>query len=131
MDKTFFLINYWKKEFKFPDTFDNKLVVAELPTMQAKQRNRRSYTTKHSQHMIDLAVDALQNKTMSSYDAEKIFGIPRRTLLDKLHNKHPKSPGCPTRLNDQEEANIIKVLLAAAEFGSPLTLLDLRIVVHR
>ncbi|XP_026724784.1 uncharacterized protein LOC113505893 isoform X2 [Trichoplusia ni] len=99
--------------------------------MQAKQRNRRSYTTKHSQHMIDLAVDALQNKTMSSYDAEKIFGIPRRTLLDKLHNKHPKSPGCPTRLNDQEEANIIKVLLAAAEFGSPLTLLDLRIVVHR
>lgn len=98
---------------------------------QTKKCNKRAYTVKHSQNMIDLAIDALKNKTMSSYEAEKIFGIPRRTLLDKLHNKHPKGPGCPTRLTDQEEANIIKVLFAAAEYGSPLTLLDLRMVVYR
>lgn len=68
---------------------------------------------------------------MSSFEAEKAFGTPRRTLLDKLHNKHPNSPGCPTRLTDQEEANIIKVLISAAEYGSSLNLLDIRIVVHR
>lgn len=48
---------------------------------------------------------------MSSYQAEKMFGIPRRTLLGKLKNKHPHSPGSPTRLSDEEELNIVKVLL--------------------
>ncbi|KAL4706478.1 hypothetical protein ACJJTC_015676 [Scirpophaga incertulas] len=38
---------------------------------------------------------------------------------------------CPTRLTDEEEANIKRVLIGAAEYGSPLILLDLRIVVHR
>lgn len=97
----------------------------------ATKPKKREYTVKHSKNMIELAVEALRKKTMSSYEAERTFGIPRRTLLDKLHNKHPKSPGCPTRLTDEEEDNIKRVLIAAAEYGSPLTLLDLRIVVHR
>ncbi|XP_045766027.1 uncharacterized protein LOC123867805 [Maniola jurtina] len=98
---------------------------------KVSKRKKRPYTAKHSETMINLAVEALKKKTMSSYDAEKAFGIPRRTLLDKLHNKHPKRPGCPTRLTDQEEDETIKVLIAAADYGSPLTLLDLRIVVYR
>lgn len=98
---------------------------------KAKKRKKRSYTAKHSETMINSAMEALQKKTMSSYEAEKMFGIPRRTLLDKLHNKHPKRPGCPTRLTDQEEVDIIKVLTTAADYGSPLTNLDLRIVVYR
>lgn len=98
---------------------------------ETMKRNKRNYTLTHPQQMVDLALDSLKKKEVSSYEAEKIFGIPRRTLLDKLHKKHPNNPGCPTRLCDQEESNIIKVLLAAAEYGSPLTLLDLRIVVQR
>ncbi|RVE47096.1 hypothetical protein evm_008280 [Chilo suppressalis] len=98
---------------------------------EMKTRKKRAYTTKHSPAILELAVEAIKKKKMSSYAAEKAFGIPRRTLLDKLQNKHPKSPGRPTRLTDEEEADIIKVLIASAEYGSPLTLLDLRVVVHR
>lgn len=61
---------------------------------------------------------------------KKTFGIPRRTLLDKLHGKHLRSPGCPTWLTIDEESSIVKVLIAAGDFGSPFTLLDLRIVVQ-
>lgn len=96
-----------------------------------KKRKKRHYTSNHSTDLIDIALEALRKKTLSSYEAEKVFGIPRRTLLDKLHNKHPKKAGGPTRLSDEEESNIIKVIVAAAEYGSPLTLLDLRAVVHR
>lgn len=38
---------------------------------------------------------------------------------------------CPTRLTAKEENDIIKVLIAAADFGSPLTALDLWIMVHK
>ncbi|XP_052740496.1 uncharacterized protein LOC128199899 [Bicyclus anynana] len=96
-----------------------------------EKRKKRPYTAKHSVAMINLAVEAMKNKTMSSYEAEKAFGIPRRTLLDKLNNKHPKSPGCPTKLSNKEEDDTVKVLIAAADYGSPLTLLDLKIVVYR
>lgn len=62
------------------------------------KKKKRNYTLKHSQEMIDVAVGLLKVKKMSSYEAEKTFGIPQRTLLDKLHGKHQRTPGCPTRL---------------------------------
>lgn len=98
---------------------------------KAKCTVKRNYTSKYNQEILDVAVGLLKEKKISSYQAEKTFGIPRRTLLDKVHEKHPLAPGCPTRLTAEEEKNIIKVLIAAGEYGSPLTLLDLRIVVHK
>lgn len=53
-------------------------------------RKKRSYTVDHSKDMIELALEALRNNRMSSYEAEKAVGIPRRTLLDKLHKRHHK-----------------------------------------
>lgn len=96
-----------------------------------KNRKKRAYTSNHCKDLLNLAVEALRKKTMSSYEAERVFGIPRRTLLDRMHNKHTKRPGCPARLTDEEETNVCKVLIAAGDYGSPLTLLDLRMVVYR
>lgn len=42
---------------------------------------------------------------------------------------HTNTPGGQLRLNRSEENDIVQVLLAAAEYGSPLTRLDLRIVI--
>lgn len=80
--------------------------------------------------MLEIAVEAVANKKISSRDAEKQFGIPRRTILNKLNDHHSKAVGTPTRLTEEEENKLLNVILAAADFGSPLTKLDLRIVVH-
>lgn len=94
-------------------------------------KRKRDYTVKHSDDMVQLAVGLLRDKKISSYDAEKRFGIPRRTLLDKLHEKHPKTVGGPTRLSEEDEQKFVNVIIAAGDFGSPLSLLDLKLVVHR
>lgn len=56
-----------------------------------KRRSRRPYKNKYTEKQLELALEQLRNKSMSSYDAEKKFGIPRRTLLDKINKKHPKN----------------------------------------
>lgn len=81
--------------------------------------------------MLALALENLKSKQISSYQAEKLYGIPRRTLLDKLNGKHSKSVGCPTKLEAAVEDKIVNCLITTAEFGSPLTLLELRMLVYK
>ncbi|CAG5047276.1 unnamed protein product [Parnassius apollo] len=80
--------------------------------------------------MLNVAADLVRNKFISSYEAEKQFGIPRRTILNKSKNIHIKPFGRPTELSAEEEAHIADVVNLSAEFGCPLTILDLRIVVY-
>lgn len=80
--------------------------------------------------MLSVAVELVRCKKISSYEAEKQFGIPRRTILNKCKNLHQKSIGHPTKLSLEEEKHIADVINLSAEFGSPLTFLDLRIVVQ-
>nr|XP_034838359.1 uncharacterized protein LOC117994536 [Maniola hyperantus] len=88
-------------------------------------RNYKNYT----QEMLDLAVDLVKKKNITSLEAEKRFLIPRRTIENKVKGLHMKSPGAQLRLSDSEEKDIVDVLIAAADFGSPLSRLDLRIVI--
>ncbi|XP_072949784.1 uncharacterized protein [Epargyreus clarus] len=84
----------------------------------------------YSAEMLHMAADLVRNKVISSYQAQKQFGIPRRTILNKSKNIHNKPFGRPTELSTEEEAHIANAVNVSAEFGCPLTLLDLRIVVH-
>lgn len=81
-----------------------------------------------SREMLECAVDLVRTKVISSYEAEEQFVIPRRTIVNKSKNIHNKSFGRPTELSTEEEAHIAGVVKLSAEFGCPLTLLDLRIV---
>ncbi|XP_049876484.1 uncharacterized protein LOC126374068 [Pectinophora gossypiella] len=89
----------------------------------------RSYAD-YSAEMLEVAANLVRDKVISSYEAEKQFGIPRRTIVNKSQNLHSKPFGRPTELSTEEEKHIAKVVDVSAEFGCPLTLLDLRIVVH-
>ncbi|CAK1584773.1 unnamed protein product [Parnassius mnemosyne] len=79
--------------------------------------------------MLHLAVENVKENRMSSRTAEKTFGIPRRTILNKVKECHNKNVGTPTRLSFQEEKSIDQALIAAGEYGCPLTKLDLRLTV--
>lgn len=94
-----------------------------------RQLGSRSYKN-YSKEILQIAVESVQNKTISSRDAEKQFGIPRRTILNKINKQHCKTVGTPTKLKEEEEKKLVKVLIASANYGHPLTKLELRIVVH-
>ncbi|CAB3227325.1 unnamed protein product [Arctia plantaginis] len=84
----------------------------------------------YSKEMLEVAADLVRNKVISSYEAEKQFGIPRRTIVNKSKNIHSKSFGRPTEFSTEEEVHIADVVNLSAEFGCPITLLNLRIVVY-
>lgn len=69
-------------------------------------RTYKNYT----KEMLQIAVESVQNKTISSRDAEKQFGIPRRTILNKTNKQHCKTVGTPTKLNEEEEKKLVKFL---------------------
>ncbi|CAF4896005.1 unnamed protein product [Pieris macdunnoughi] len=84
----------------------------------------------YSEEMLMLACEAVQSGQISTRDAQRQFGIPRRTIVNKIKQVHTKSIGHPTVLTNKEEDKIIKVLQASSNFGSPLTKLDLKLLVH-
>ncbi|XP_063824521.1 uncharacterized protein LOC135074144 [Ostrinia nubilalis] len=99
-----------------------------------KHRKRRKPGARkysdYSQETLEVAADLVRDKVISSYEAEKQFGIPRRTIVNRSKKLHSKDFGRPTELSIDEEAHIADVVNLSAQFGSPLTMLDLRIVVH-
>lgn len=72
----------------------------------------------YSEEMLKLACEAVKSNQISSRDAQKQFGIPRRTIENKIKNKHLKPVGHPTLLSDLEERQVVKVLQASSDFGS-------------
>lgn len=72
---------------------------------------------------------AAMRRGMSSREAEGQFQIPRRTLLNKLKHKHNQPVGHPTALSIIEERHLVDVIKASAEYGSPMTPLEVRMLV--
>lgn len=66
---------------------------------------------------------------LSKYRQES-FGIPRRTIVNKIKKIHSNSVGHPTALPREEEKKIVRVLQASSDFGSPLTKIDLKLLVQ-
>uniref|UniRef100_A0A1Y1KZ51 DDE-1 domain-containing protein n=2 Tax=Photinus pyralis TaxID=7054 RepID=A0A1Y1KZ51_PHOPY len=77
---------------------------------------------------LERALQAMK-EGMSSRRAETLYNIPRRTLLNKMKHIHTGDVGRPS-LSQAEERSLVDVLIASAEFGSPMTELDLRMLVR-
>ncbi|KAJ8970652.1 hypothetical protein NQ314_001090 [Rhamnusium bicolor] len=67
---------------------------------------------------------------ISANAASKLFKIPRRTLDNKVIGRHTLKYGAPTVSSEIDERRLVDVLIACAEYGSPLTMLDLRMTVR-
>lgn len=104
------------------------------PKSNIKKRCRRRIGARpyknYSEEMLLMAVDLVKNKHTTSYDAEKQFGIPRRTIENRVKNLHSPKPGPRFRLSEEEELKLVKVLIAAGDYGSPLSQLDFKLVVY-
>lgn len=108
---------------------------SKLKSRTSKRKSRRLIGSRtyrnYTDDMLKLACEFVESGQISSRDAERQFGIPRRTIINKIKNKHSKSVGHPTALTAAEELKIVKVLQASSDFGSPLTKIDLQLLVHK
>lgn len=80
--------------------------------------------------MLERAVEAVQNG-MSYRKAEQKFGVPKSSIQRKVKNVQQNPYGRPAVLNDEQEKQLSECLALAAEWGFPLTQLDVRCVVKR
>lgn len=50
--------------------------------------------------------------------------------MNTVKRKHSKQVGCPNKLSETDEHNIVSCLILCGEYGYPLTCLELRSIVH-
>ena len=79
---------------------------------------------------IAQAAQMVKSKKLSIRKASIQYGVPQSTISDKLRVKHPQKPRKPTALSIEEENYLASGLLRCAEWGFPLTVKDLGLVVQ-
>lgn len=82
----------------------------------------------YEENTLEAALAAMR-RGLSSRMAEEQFKIPRRTLLYKLKHQHDEPVGHPTALSVVEERHLVDVIKASAEYGSPMSKFEVRMLV--
>lgn len=93
---------------------------------QVGARRYRDYT----EEQLEIAVRAVRQRGISYQRAAELFNIPKRTIYNKVKNRHRQAVGAPIILDPAEERHFVDLLIASAEYGFPLTMLDLRMIVQ-
>lgn len=91
------------------------------------KRRYRDYTEGRLQE----AVDDVKNNGTSLRRAATKFGVPFRTIKNKLDGKHTQPVGKPTIFTSCEEAALVRIIITCSEWGQPLDLLDIRMIAKR
>ncbi len=88
-----------------------------------------NYRSKYDPQTLKHAINAVKEKRMSMSEAARHYKIPKTTLSDRLHERVSESLGRPTVLSREEELIIVERLQMMGEWGYPMTVLDLRLLV--
>lgn len=103
-----------------------------MPRTYKRKPGSRRYQD-YSEVKLNYCLNAIMNKEITQREAEAIYNIPTRTIINKLKNKdnrNNKKPGYQQVLTKEEEAAFEKCVSGFCDFGFPLTTLDLRMIVH-
>ncbi|KAJ2937286.1 hypothetical protein O0L34_g19527 [Tuta absoluta] len=85
-------------------------------------RNYRNY----SDETLEEALQKITNDELSINAASIQYHIPFGTLYNKFKGQYGKSPGGQPVFSHTEEISILRAASTCADWGFPLTLLDLR-----
>lgn len=88
-------------------------------------RNYRNY----SNQQIEDALRAIENGSCTLNEAARTYSIPAATLSRKKRGLHTLTPGRPTALTTADEDCLAKSILAAGDWGFPLSGYDVRLIV--
>lgn len=101
-----------------------------MPRRYRRQLGCRRYRD-YTEVTLETALEAYANGRLSLRRAQERYGIPRATLCRKYLGKNPKNPGRQPVLGTNEEANIVKAITAAAEWGYAMTRTEIRELVKQ
>lgn len=85
-------------------------------------RNYKNY----AEDALEEALEKITNDEMTIHAASVQYNIPFGTLYNKYKGLHVKTPGGQPVFSQQEELSILSAAATCADWGFPLTLLDLR-----
>ncbi|KAK6167094.1 hypothetical protein SNE40_021198 [Patella caerulea] len=88
-------------------------------------RSYRNYT----EDALQNAIQAVQSKRLSVKKAAETYKIPRKTLGNKVNEKHLNKPGRPTVFSKAEEDLFCAALVTVQKWGFPFDLMDFRCMV--
>ena len=74
-------------------------------------------------------MDSVTNGKLSITKASKQYSIPKGSLVNRLHGKHPLKMGRPRVFGDDEEQILVQKIALCARFGFPLNRKDIRLVI--
>lgn len=93
-----------------------------------KKKTEASYTGAELQQ----AVQDVQNKNMTSYQAAEIYGIPRSTIVSRVYNSDMNDKvGRPLVLGEEVEKKIADSLHVMEKHGFPLTRKEVAVLVSQ
>ncbi|XP_060810031.1 uncharacterized protein LOC132904125 [Amyelois transitella] len=96
-----------------------------MPRTYQKRLGARGYKN-YTEELLDRAITAVTEGRMTLRAASEKFNIPYGTIFNKYHGKYIKKPGAQPVFSKTEEETILKSCAKCADWGYPLTTLDLR-----
>jgi hypothetical protein len=89
------------------------------------KRRYRNYCQKS----LNLAMKEVENKTFSIRHVSRRSGVPQSTLLNKMKGRHGGKQGGQMMFNKTEENLFLSYIVQVAEWGFPMNLIDVRMMV--
>ncbi|RVE41355.1 hypothetical protein evm_013996 [Chilo suppressalis] len=99
-----------------------------MPRKHQKAQGSRPYAN-WSEQTLQNALANIRAGTISYRDAQDKYNIPKSTLQRKINDKHMKKVGRPTELDPEEEIKLVEGLIVLANWGYPVSQLELRLLV--
>lgn len=96
-----------------------------MPRNYKKRLGSRDYRNYTEENLNQAVTEVVENR-LTLRGASQRYNIPYGTLHNKYHGRFGKKPGAPTIFSENEENLILKSAAKSAEWGFPLSLLDLR-----
>nr|CAH7717026.1 unnamed protein product [Callosobruchus chinensis] len=93
-----------------------------------KPLGTRNYAN-YSPEVLQECLEAIKSGQLTQRAAEKVYGIPRSTLKNKLKDRHMGAVGRAKIFNDEEELAFEQHLIKMSEYGFPMVETDLRYAV--
>ncbi|KAJ8966903.1 hypothetical protein NQ314_003237 [Rhamnusium bicolor] len=99
----------------------------KMPRKHKRLLGYRSYRN-YSKEKLEEALGKVIDGTLSIREASRQFSIPFGTLYNRYKGIHGNNPGHPTIFTHVEEVAILKSAAKCADWGFPLSLMDIRMM---
>lgn len=100
-----------------------------MPRNYKRALGSRPYVN-YSAEVLEKCLEDIRCKRLSQREAAEQYGIPRSTIINKLKGVRSSVIGGPTVFTPHEEEAFKNHLLKLAEFGFPVSGIDLRYCVR-